>query len=184
MKSLIVAKVGGSLFDLPDLRHRLDRWIKSVNPCRILLVPGGGQVVEAIRALHLVHQLTEEQSHWLAIRGMSVNAHFLSDLLGWPTQTNPREVITNAVLDPLPFFVADDQEARRLPHSWEITSDSLAFRVAEIAQAKYVLLKSAPSPRVPDWKLLAEQGFIDPYFPTLVFNRNVDVELVNLRDFE
>src|SRR5687768_5997933 len=80
---LTMAKVGGSLFDLPDLRERLVRWAASVED-RILLVPGGGEAADVIRRLDRVHHLGESPAHWLAIRMMQVNACFLAELLGVP----------------------------------------------------------------------------------------------------
>src|SRR5437870_4383113 len=75
----VIVKVGGSLYELPDLRERLRAWIAQIGAARVLLVPGGGMTAEAIRAFDRVHQLGEEASHWLAIRTLSVNARFLHE---------------------------------------------------------------------------------------------------------
>src|SRR4051812_35818845 len=77
----IVMKVGGSLFDLPDLRERLHFVLAAFNDANVLLVPGGGAAADTVRALERVHRLGEEAAHWLAIRTMSLHAHFLGELL-------------------------------------------------------------------------------------------------------
>ena len=45
----IVVKVGGSLFDWPDLGERLCRWLAVQEEKEILLVPGGGPTADVIR---------------------------------------------------------------------------------------------------------------------------------------
>ena len=65
MSSLSVFKVGGSLFDLPDLGQRL-AWLAEAQLSTVLLVPGGGPTAEIIRNLDRRHRLGEEAAHWLA----------------------------------------------------------------------------------------------------------------------
>src|SRR5438105_1957366 len=79
-RELLVAKVGGSLYDLPDLGARLREWLRQAGQ-DVILVPGGGPIVEAIRALDQVHQLGDEACHWLALRALSANARLLAQLL-------------------------------------------------------------------------------------------------------
>src|SRR5579862_134578 len=79
-ETLTVVKIGGSLYDLPDLRSRLQRWLDRL-PGRILLVPGGGRTTDVIRDFDAVHSLGEERSHWLALRALALNAVCLADLL-------------------------------------------------------------------------------------------------------
>jgi len=181
MSRRIVAKVGGSLFDLPDLRKRLNRWLASVAPTPVLFLPGGGELADAIRNLHHTHRLPEETSHWLAIRTMSVNAHFLAALLDVPVVSSTADWAGNAVLDALPFFTADEGRPGALPHSWKITSDSLAARVAEVSGADLALLKSAEQPASNDWEALAVAGYVDRFFPQMA-GRVPRVSCVNVRE--
>src|SRR5262245_62868008 len=112
---LTVVKVGGSLFDLPDLGPRLRRWLGQLPAGEVLLVPGGGATADVVRAFDRVHHLGEEAAHWLALRAMSVNAALLESLApGVP------------VLDALAFARDDEGRPGRLPHCWAVTSDSVA----------------------------------------------------------
>src|SRR5262245_39135000 len=77
----VVVKVGGSLFDLPDLGPRLLRWLADLGEPHVLLVAGGGALVDAIRTVDRVQRLGEEKSHWLALRAMTLNGYVLADLL-------------------------------------------------------------------------------------------------------
>ena len=158
---LRIVKVGGSLYDLPDLGPRLRTWIGQT---RTLLVPGGGPTADAIRTLDSVHRLGEEAAHWLALRALSVNAQFLARLLPEatvvprpPRSTGATEVF---ILDPFAFCQEDDRRMGALPHTWQVTSDSIAVRVATCAEAaELVLLKSVPPCLDGEWN-----GMVDDYF--------------------
>ena len=70
-RSPVIVKVGGSLYDLPDLGPRLLRLLDRPEMQPTFVVPGGGRLVDDIRGLDRLHRLGEEASHWLAL---SVNA--------------------------------------------------------------------------------------------------------------
>src|SRR5207248_9110984 len=63
MNETLVVKVGGSLYDLPDLADRLRRWLSALAAPRVLLVPGGGPTADVIRTFDQRHRLGEEASH-------------------------------------------------------------------------------------------------------------------------
>ena len=147
----IVVKVGGSLFDLPDLRERLLSWLAQLSDAHVLIVPGGGVTADAIRLLDGVHRLGEEAAHWLAIQTLSVNAGFLQALLPMTRIVAEKPLFSPIsagalgwyVLDPWPFFQADELRSDHVPHCWQATSDSLAARLATLVKAReLILLKS------------------------------------------
>ena len=105
---LVVAKVGGSLYELPDLGERLRRWVVNVD-APVLLVPGGGAGADVIRQLDHTHRIGEENAHWLALRVLTVNAHFLAALLDAPVRSAPGSPPAPlAVLDPHAFCQGDE----------------------------------------------------------------------------
>jgi hypothetical protein len=72
----------------------------------------------------------------------------------------------------------------RLPHSWDVTSDSIAARLAAVVDAdELVLLKSADPPAEGGASLLqwAARGYVDRHFPQAA--RNLIVRCENLRSF-
>src|SRR5438128_2120405 len=111
----VVVKVGGSLFDLPDLGVRLRTFLDHIGTHRVLLIPGGGASADVVRTLDRTHRLGEEAAHWLALRAMTLNAHFLTFILPtayvvgrltdcpalWQARLIP-------VLDAYPFALADE----------------------------------------------------------------------------
>ncbi|HEY7427784.1 MAG TPA: hypothetical protein VH682_26370 [Gemmataceae bacterium] len=188
-----VVKVGGSLYDWPDLAMRLRGWLAAQWPGGegILLVPGGGPTADVVRDLDRRHGLGEEASHWLALRALSLNAHFLASLLpsarvigdveecrrAWHEKTLP-------ILDVHKFAETDEGRPGRLPHRWAVTSDALAARVAVVAGARQlVLLKSTSIPAGVDWTEAARRGLVDELFAETLRRAPADLQVraVNLR---
>ena len=167
----VVVKVGGSLFDLPGLGPRLERWLEGWGG-DVILVPGGGVAADVVRAFDRRHGLGEEAAHWLALRALSLNAHLLAGLLPSALVVDDLEDCRRAwqaglaaVLDPHAFARADEGRPGCLPHRWDVTSDSLAARVAVVAGARsLVLLKSVTVPDGVDWDEAGRLGLVDPLF--------------------
>lgn len=183
-----VVKVGGSLFDLPDLGPRLQAWLATISP-GVLLVPGGAAAADVVRTFDRRFRLGNEAAHWLALLAMTLNAHLLSELLGgavvgagddcpacWERGTVP-------ILDGFAFAVADEQRPGHLPHSWDVTSDSLAVRAAVVGGAgRLILLKSVAIPPGTAWDEAARQGWVDAFFPTAIRQHGaLTIEVVAFR---
>ena len=183
---LTVVKVGGSLFYLPQLGPGLRQWLAEQEPGRTLFLPGGGPLANVIRQYHHTHQLDEEHSHWLAIRTMHVNAGLLQALLGdVPVIRHPGVMTTpTAILDASEFCLADEGSDDALPHSWRVTSDAIAARVAWVGNARrLVMLKSVTLQPPFDWRTAAEKGAVDHAFGALVTAERFEVAWVNFREW-
>jgi 5-(aminomethyl)-3-furanmethanol phosphate kinase len=163
---VIVAKVGGSLYDDPRLGPALRRWVNE-QPEPVLLVPGGGEFADAVRKLDAIHGLGEEAAHWIAVASLTPAAQFLRHLLPGAE-----------VLDSLVFSTRHDLT----PHTWAVTSDSLALAAAiHLKASKLVLLKSVDLPPGLSWAETAASGFVDAHFPTLAVGATLPIEAVNFR---
>ena len=189
---LTVVKVGGSLYDLPDLGPRLRQWLKGLT-ADVIVVPGGGPTAGAIRELDHWQNFSEEMSHWLAIRALSLNAYFLASLLfpatlveNWQGFSfSPRGIVP--VLDALAFLQEDEERPDHLPHTWDVTSDSIAARVAIVSGAhSLVLLKSVTIPPEMSWAEASRLGFVDRMFPHLVEQAGPGLRVVafNFREWQ
>lgn len=183
--SYTVVKVGGSLFDLPDLAGRLRRYLTTL-PAPVLVVPGGGVTADAIRTLDRVHELGEETAHWLAIQALSINAQFLRELLAAPIVAEPHLHAKHglAILDAYPFFLADEANRDHVPHCWEVTSDSLAVRAATISAATELILLKSTTWASANWEAAAKKGIVDGYFPQAIRHAPAGLRtlIVNFRD--
>lgn len=176
---MIVMRVGGSLFDHPRLGPGLCEYVSSLDAADIRLISGGGPFADMIRQLDRAHQLGEEAAHWLALRAMSVAGSFLTALLR-PGIAEDRLT----VIDCLSFAIADDAQPGALPHSWAVTSDSIAARYAAVCGAsRLVLLKSVEIPPETSWEEAAARGWVDTHFPVVVREHRLHVEAINFRDW-
>jgi aspartokinase-like uncharacterized kinase len=85
----------------------------------------------------------------------------------------------------IPSLILDELESRRaspLPHSWDVTSDTLAAWIAsQLSARSLVLLKSASLPAGATRDLAARLKIVDPFFP-LISSAVAEVEYLNLRD--
>jgi aspartokinase-like uncharacterized kinase len=183
----VIIKVGGSLFDWPELGPRLCAWLAANAPRETILVPGGGRFADIVRHLDRTHTLGDECAHRMALHAMTINAGLLTSIIPesciidgpdlaellWEQNRLP-------VLDALAFCESDDADA--LPHTWEATSDSVAARLAAVAgAAELVLLKSAPPP-AGDLTAWVAAGYIDEWFPRVLAGTDIRMRAVNLRD--
>ena len=190
MKVAIV-KVGGSLFDMPDLGPRLKEWLDRLTLRNILLVPGGGPMADAVREMDRLHGLGEKASHWLALEALSVNAHFLKKIVAHSAVIHHLDQRlplfrsgATAIMDMHSFAREDERRSGTLPKRWDVTSDSLAVRLALVAQAEeVVLLKSVTIADGTRWEEAAREGWVDPFFPEVVkqAGNKLQIRAVNFR---
>ena len=180
---MIVVKVGGSLYDWPGLGPALRAFVAALDPTPVILVPGGGVFADAVRTLHAVHGLTEEQSHWLALESLWPAARFICGITQADEMVIPFPLVPNnarvVVMDVHGFFYFD---ARVLPHTWEVTTDSIAARAAVVWKAnRLILLKSIDVPPGTPWAEAAARGWVDGYFTRALEGFAGRVDAVNLR---
>ena len=184
-----VVKVGGSLYDLPDLGERLGRWLDAFSQ-PALLVPGGGAMVDVLRDLDQRHRLSADPAHWLALRLLSVAAHFLKEVVGGRARlaTHIGDVLPlcNEGFAPvLDCFHFCQQDRHPLPASWDVTSDSVAARAAVALGAPRVILLKSTDYSGPFAAAEAQRGsLVDPYFDRARVRPDgslLDFEWVNFR---
>lgn len=185
----VVVKLGGSLLDLPDVGERLERFLESRRDQRAFLIVGGGPAADLVRAWDQRHHLGDEAAHWLAVRTLSLTAHLMASLLSSAQVVTSLEACPSVwdegalpLLDPYEFLVADDLGSAALPHTWDVTSDSIAARVAEATGAGELILLKSSAPQEPiSLSEASRLGFVDRFFPRAA-RTLPKVILLNLRD--
>jgi probable H4MPT-linked C1 transfer pathway protein len=156
----LVIKVGGGL--LEHVEH-LDRVLNAIADAarahRVVLVPGGGPFADAVRDADGLLGLGADAAHWMAILGMDQYAHLLASRLSAAVVVSTREEVDSAlrqqqipVLAPSRWLSSVDP----LPHSWDVTSDSIAAWFAGELGARRLLLVKPPDAR--------GAGLVDAYF--------------------
>jgi 5-(aminomethyl)-3-furanmethanol phosphate kinase len=181
---IVVVKVGGSLFVQPQFAVRLQAFTARLSdelaPVHLVLIAGGGVLVDGLRTIDRVNSISPEFAHWAAIELTDVNARLLQHLLPQLHTTNCFEELQTrcSEVGTTLFCVAEFLRISephlpgiRLPASWDVTSDSIAARVTEVLNAdELVLLKSVELANKLDWDAAAKAGVVDPYFPAVAAN--------------
>jgi 5-(aminomethyl)-3-furanmethanol phosphate kinase len=160
---LSVIKIGGGLTELPGA---LDRVCTAVSEAargrKVVIIPGGGPFANVVREVDRSVGLSPDAAHWMAILGMDQYAHVLAGRIPGSVLVDDPGAIGEAlrqeglvVLAPFRWMRSADV----LPHSWEVTSDSVAAFVAgAIDAARLILIKPMAESSNP----------VDPYFSTVL----------------
>ncbi len=138
-----VLKIGGSLGRGKKLKGLCRRLAKLGHRHRMLIVPGGGAFADTERHYDSRYGLGPSASHWMAILAMDQFGYLLSELIpgGEPVRSLAAARKT-AETGRIPVLIPFDllRCADPLPHSWGVTSDSIAAWVAELAKAQILVL--------------------------------------------
>jgi probable H4MPT-linked C1 transfer pathway protein len=145
---LTVVKIGGGVLANPE---HFDAAIAAAagmaRQQRILVVPGGGPFADAVRDVDLRVGVSDDASHWMAILAMDQYAHLIVDRLErGAIATTLSEICEIAASGRIPVLAPARwlREADPLPHSWDVTSDSIAAWVAgQAGGERLVLIKPA-----------------------------------------
>ncbi len=167
----VVIKFGGSLLERPDWPELAAGLLSARIGSAATLVIGGGSIVDGIRLIDQIRSQPDPLAHRLAVEGMGITARLVAATLGLPLVTRP--MLRHAVIDPVAWLTADPMRAAAIPASWQVTSDSLAARVAHSAGLGLWLAKSVAPPCAdsigvaPGAKVesLAAAGWVDEWFP-------------------
>ena len=144
--AISVIKIGGGFAGVPGA---IDRVCAAVGEAsrdqRIVVVPGGGPFADAVRAFDRQIGLSPDAAHWMAILAMDQYAHVLAERIPGALLVEEAGASSEAagpgrvaVLAPCRWMRSADV----LPHTWEVTSDSIAAFVAgALDAARLVLVK-------------------------------------------
>ena len=187
-------KVGGSLFDWPQLPRRLTELIDAHRAAgrdeSLVLIAGGGTAADMVRALDRIHGLGKEAAHRLALHAMDLTAVILAELLPGtvPVQSLDRLLaVCSAGSIPIvaPRLILNETERSgrdSLPATWDVTADTIAAWLAlQIGADRLILLKSAPLLPGTTRVEAARLGLVDPMLP-IVAEPLTRVEYLNLRE--
>jgi aspartokinase-like uncharacterized kinase len=139
-----VVKIGGGLLGQAGA---LDLVVEALTAFRsgrrIVVLPGGGPFADAVRQMFKRIKIGEDAAHWMAVLGMDQYAHALAARLPGAALVDDEPGISEAlqsgrlpVLAPYRWLRTADP----LPHSWEVTSDSIAAWLAGTLGARRIVL--------------------------------------------
>jgi aspartokinase-like uncharacterized kinase len=171
MEKPLVIKIGGSL-----LSHA-GPIIRTILNCRrtILILPGGGIFADTVRSL----QAGGTTAHWMAIAGMEQYGWYLSSF-GIETVEIPEFREEPRIFLPYRYLLIRDP----LPHSWEITSDTISAWLASEISADLLILKSldqirADNKPVQEIRNLVSTDDLDPAFIPFILKHELSGLIIN-----
>ncbi|HRF00972.1 MAG TPA: hypothetical protein PLI18_10670 [Pirellulaceae bacterium] len=179
----MIAKLGGSLFELRDLRERVERWQTDASAAEGLLLAGGGPRVDDVRLDQVRCGWTDAEAHWRAIDLMSLAAAEVASRLELP-RIDARRLDRGVWPEGEGWQVVDATGLLRsvdpLPRDWSVTSDSIAAWLARRWRiGRLVLFKSRPA-AAPFASPGDDTTLVDRHFATLLGD-GLSVEVVDLR---
>jgi aspartokinase-like uncharacterized kinase len=158
------------------LRRLMETLGRAARRRRLLVVPGGGSFADEVRRADRRFGLGDSAAHWMAILAMDQYGHLLARLApGAALVRHARGLKAGRlhVLLPSPWLL----DADPLPHTWDVTSDSIAAWVARASGAPRLMLvknvdgflapRRGPARRerlVRQVALEELSGVVDPYF--------------------
>lgn len=152
MRSSILVKIGGKILeDSTNLERTLTQFRQLLFTDKILdkilILPGGGTYANFVRMIDRKLNIGNTLAHWMAIYAMDENAKELyekhkHDILLIKTFTQCKQVFEDPkekgiyVFSPFTYLYESDP----LPHSWEVTSDSIAVFLSHSLNLKVCFL--------------------------------------------
>jgi aspartokinase-like uncharacterized kinase len=127
-----------------------------------LIVPGGGPFADTVRAVDSRFGLGDDAAHWAAVLAMDQYAYALAAFVRGARVVHRPEATGLPILAPFQWL----RETDPLPHSWDVTSDSISAWVAHAVGAKRLLLVK-PVDQGPD--------LVDRYFECIKGDLDVRV---------
>ena len=128
-------KIGGKILeDLENLDSTISQLEQLYNENlieKIILIPGGGTLANFIRKVYRELKFTEELAHWMGIVSMNYNGLELNKK--FPNFEITEDFNRLKKLDKsLSIFLPYEflKENDKLPHSWDVTSDSISLFIA------------------------------------------------------
>jgi 5-(aminomethyl)-3-furanmethanol phosphate kinase len=158
-QDLTVIKIGGGLTWVPGALDKVCRTVGSLSrDWPLVVVPGGGPFADGIREFERRMGLSADAAHWMAILAMDQYAYVLASRIPDAALVEEPGCIREALAVAGAVVLAPSRwmkSADVLPHSWDVTSDSIAAFVAGALDARRLILIK------PDVNVANP---VDPYF--------------------
>ena len=141
----VIFKIGGKILEnFEDLNSTISQLTKLYNNGqiqKIILIPGGGSLANFIRKVYGELKFTEELGHWMGVISMNYNGIELGKKfpdLNTIEDINRLRKLDKGICIFLPYQFL--KESDNLPHSWDVTSDSITLFLAKELEIPYCVL--------------------------------------------
>lgn len=177
---MIVVKLGGSLIDRAKelVREIIDYSYASGEA--ILIVPGGSVFADTVRKVNA----SDDASHWMAILAMEQYGYYIAD-------GSEAKIVDNIDIENegtsilLPYVLLKNKD--ELPHTWDVTSDTIAAWVAHKLSARFIKLtdvdgifiKGELKKELRAQELLGIETCVDRELPRYLIKNKMNCEILN-----
>jgi aspartokinase-like uncharacterized kinase len=176
---MIVVKIGGSLM------HRAKEVVKEIidysnaSGDKLLIVPGGSIFADIVRGVNA----SQEASHWMAVLAMEQYGYYLGD--GNEVKLIDDLDVEDGVSILLTYTLMKKKD--ELPHTWDVTSDTIAAWVAHQLKARFikvtdvdgVYLNGILQKELHASELAGIETCVDKELPRFLMENSMNCEIIN-----
>jgi 5-(aminomethyl)-3-furanmethanol phosphate kinase len=193
-----VLKIGGSLSRGSGLKSLCREISRLGERYRILIVPGGGGFADQVRDAYNRFSLDETTAHHMALLAMDQYGCLLKNLISGSVGTDDLSCASGttesgktAILLPAALVLREDP----LPHSWQVTSDTISAWIARRLHCdRLVLLKDVDGllaaqdsvaattrliPKLTAAQLAQHCGGVDEYLSHFLATEHLETWVIN-----
>jgi aspartokinase-like uncharacterized kinase len=169
-----VVKIGGSLYDTPELKKWLKQLAKAAKDDSIIIVPGGGPFADTVRDAQKKWRFDNQQAHHMALLAMAQYGILMHGLQQQSTlfyfqPSSPHPTGLN-------IWIPNEELLKQssIAQNWDVTSDSLALWLSQQLTAKQLCLIKRVRPRTNSIRQLTESNLLDKEFGPLFAQQPVE----------
>ena len=147
-----------------------------------LIVPGGWVFADLVRRL----EVGEEEAHWMAILAMEQFGYYVSSFGVEVISPKDFDFDFSGLKVLLPYDLIRNND--ELPHSWDVTSDSVAVWIAsklgvgeviKLTNVDGVILNGRLVERISAKDLVGRWTCLDPYAPRIMIEHGINTFICN-----
>jgi len=178
---VIVVKLGGSLYNTPELPQWLTALADYSTQHSIVIVPGGGPFADQVRRAQALHHFNDGIAHHMALIAMKQFGLLLASIA-------PKCQLINGLETPRgPFsiWLPNDELLLEpdLKKSWDISSDSIALWLTNKLDAEQLLLIKRPLIQTSSIAALTSRSVIDAGFAQLFAEKRITTKIINYQSY-
>jgi 5-(aminomethyl)-3-furanmethanol phosphate kinase len=186
-----VVKIGGRLGRSPALVPLCREVSRLGKTYSILVVPGGGVFADQVREADRLFDLGNTSAHCMALLAMDQYGYMLNRLVGESSLSADLDAACASAASGRPAILLPSALVMRedpLPHSWQVTSDSIAAWVSQRCGCRrLILLKDVDGLFVGDrlvsemtpGRLAEHRGGVDEFLAVLLKSVSMKTWVIN-----
>ncbi len=177
---MIVVKLGGSLYNTPELKRWLHTLAELSVTESIVIVPGGGPFADQVRDAQAHHHFDDNTAHHMALVAMKQFGLMLSSLEAKCLPFHPQQPSQK-----LSVWLPDDSllsEPDLIP-SWDLSSDSIALWLASKLGAERLFLIKQSEVKSTSIVQLTADKIIDCHFTILFDQFPIQAQIIHYQSY-